>query len=266
MLVGLTIFLAAWAPLALIHYPSSPRLAYAPSIGLAIALAGLLDLLLTKLPRRPLASIITRAVALPILLAGAVMMIGIQDAYRTRWQADQQQGETLRRLIPAPPDSPRPVFIPIRVADHPIRTGSHNFDNHFLSPLFSEWAAGWWLELHYRRNDVLTVQGLHAQTDSPSAGNPTSAITWLNSTQVETRQRLAPPARKRLHLFDISQIIPFEVTERGEILLYTHLALDNSPDAPSPIPLPMTAEALAQDKLPARTLHLPRGTPTKTAP
>ena len=247
ILLGVGMFLAGWVPLVLIHYPASPRLAYAPSAGLAIALAGLLEAMLCRKARLPAARIVARAAALPALICAAVMMVGIQHAYRVRWQADEQQGEALRQLVPTPPSAPRTVFIPVRVADRPVQTGATAFDRYFISPLFSEWAAGWWLQLHYRREDVSCVL-------CPPGTIP--ALGWVDARQIQTAVRVVHPGKPRNKRFAIRQIVPFEVNEAGEVLLYTHVVFQGAEGAGSPVPLPLAAAAFEQGRLPKRVLEL----------
>jgi hypothetical protein len=249
ILLGLGIFLAGWVPLTFIHYPASSRLAYAPSAGLAIALAGLLEIVLSGVCRRPTILIVARVAALPALIGGTVMMIGIQHAYRARWQADERQGEALRRLFPAPPAVPRPVFIPVRVADHPVQTGARAFDEYFVSPLVSEWAAGWWLQLQYRRNDLLCVQG-------QAGGAP--IVGWIDAQSVQSTLRLVPPAKPRVRRFELAQMIPFEVGEDGEVVPYTHVTCQGAATTAPPTLLPLVMQAFEQGRSPMRVLDMPK--------
>lgn len=254
-LLGLAVFFSAWGPLALINYPVSPRLAYAPSIGLGILIAGFLELPTLRLSTRSVARVLARAAALPLLFAAVVLMIGIQHAYRTRWQADQDQGRALRMLLPNLPsqafDARQLVFIPVRVADQPIHTGAHAFDAYFHSPLLSEWAAGWWLQLHFRRTDIACVQG---------SVDASTAISWLDSEHVQTTLRLAPPAKPRLKRFQLAQIIPFEVDHRGHVTIYTHALLEQGPAdrATTPTLLPLIAEPFRLGTLPMQILTIPK--------
>ena len=247
ILLGLGIFVAGWAPLTFIYYPASPRLAYAPSAGLAIALAGLLEIVLGSLCRRPAMHIIARVAALPMLIGGALMMIGIQHAYRARWHADKRQGEALRRLVPTPSALPRPVFVPVRVADHPVYTGARSFDDYFVSPLISEWAAGWWLQLHYRRTDLLCIQG---RIDGGAI------VGWIDARSVQSALRLVPPAKRRDRRFELVRMIPFEVGEDGEVAVYTHVRLQSETTTAQPVLLPHMTQGFEQGRLPMRVLDM----------
>lgn len=249
VLLGSAVFAAGWAPLVAIHYPASPRLAYAPSVGLAIALAGVLECVFVFVRQRPSAHVVVRGMALPALLAWAVMMIGIQSAYRARWQADERQGAALRGLVPNPGETPRPVFVPVRVVDRPVDTGSRAFDAHFMPPLGSEWAAGWWLQLHYRRDDAHCVQARGRET--PLAG-------WIDAENVRSDFKLAPPAKPRVRRFKMAQMVPFEVGEDGQVIVYTHVRKLGAPGEAMPVPLPHVARALEEGRLPMRVLELPR--------
>jgi hypothetical protein len=250
---GFGIFLAAWFPLAFIYYPTSPRLAYTPSIGLAIALAGVLHRPFGLRPDWLGRFNAARLVALPLLLAGAMMMIGIQHAYRARWLADRQQAKELLSLVPRPTPSPRPIFVPVRIADHPVHTGAGEFDNYFRQPLTSRWAAGWWLQAAYRREDVLCVQG------SPDG---TMTLTALGDGRVRTGFSTVPPARAAFRILKWPQIIPFEVDGAGRVLLFTHVRLtgDGKPD--EEFPLMQAASALNTGCAPKHTLDVSRGHPS----
>ena len=261
--LGAGIFLTGWGPLAFINYPASPRLAYAPGAGLAIALAGLLECLLGRVSCRAGLHVVARAFALPVLLCGMVMMIGVQHAYRSRWRADEWQAAELRRLGPEPSGALRPVFIPVRVADRPVHTGTRGFDGYFLSPLLSEWAAGWWLQLHYRRNDVVCVQGSWNAARGASAE---PVVGWLDAERVQSALHLLPPAKHWDRRFEIAEIVPFEVNERGEVVLYTHVIFEGADaDAPatpasSPMLLPAAAAAFEQGRAQMKVLVMPRVT------
>ncbi len=249
--LGVGVFLAGWGPLALIRYPVSSRLAYVPDAGLAIAIAGVLEIALGGSVARPIRHIAARAAALPVLIVWAVMMIGIQHAYRARWLADEREGAALHRLVPDPATKPRPVFMPVRVADRPVHSRAAAFDSYFVSPLLSEWAAGWWLQLHYRRSDVVCVRG-----SSGSAGEEPS-LGWLDARTVQSRFRLVPPARLAIRSFGVGQIVPFEVDENGDVALYTHIALEGAA-SDGPMLLPMAADAFEQGRAPRRVLVIPR--------
>lgn len=249
VLLGSAVFVAGWAPLVVIHYPASPRLAYAPSVGLAIALAGVLEYVFVIMRQRPAAHVVVRGLAVPALLVGAVMMIGIQSAYRARWRADERQGEALRGLVPAPGVKTRPVFVPVRVADRPVNTGARAFDAYFMPPLGSEWAAGWWLQRHYRREDVFCVQARGRET--PLAG-------WGDAGSVLSDFKLAPPAKPRVRRFKLAQMVPFEVGEDGAVIVYTHVRRIGAPGESLPVPLPHVAQAIQQGQVPMRVLEMPR--------
>jgi hypothetical protein len=251
--LGMGVFLAAWGPLTFIVYGANPRLAYAPSLGLAIALAGVLEIVF-KRARRPSVGAAARLVAVPLLLLGAVMMIGIQHAYRSRWLADERQGEALIRLVPELKGAARPVFIPVRVADRSARTGAETFDLYFFNPLLSPWSAGWWLQLHLKSNDVTCVQGMYdglRRLKKPAVG-------WISDRRVRTWRGAVPPAKLGLRRFDIDRILPFEVDEDGEIRIFTHIAVRDDAGVGEERLLPMAAEAFAKGRAPKRVLVAPR--------
>jgi hypothetical protein len=173
--IGACIFLAGWVPIfALAIYDPDSRTRYWPCIGLAMMLAGGGWLL----GRSERASTRLRMVLAPMLLctllAGGMCMIGVQSAFRTRWQLDQEQGRQLRALIPNP--EPLAFFVPLDIRGTGIRTVSPIFDNHFRSVFEYPWTAPRFIRAAYPRADIHCGWWRHWTPGAPVRGADENGI------------------------------------------------------------------------------------------
>jgi hypothetical protein len=156
---GIAVFVLDWTPLlAAAGTPVSSRLAYAPSLGLAIAGAAALDL--AARGRRSAARSLTAscaAAALALVLAlGCIAMVGIQAGFRARSRADAALVDALRRALPAP--APGALLLFVDDARRPVATGALRFDTALASPLALPQAASPYIRWAYRRRDLLAAQ------------------------------------------------------------------------------------------------------------
>lgn len=252
ILLGAAIFAAPWLPIARIYYAVSPRLFYAPMTGLAIVLAGVLHLALAGAARvpsltQPWLRVLLASLAACGLLACAVMMVGIQGAYQRRWQMDQRQAAQLRELVPNP--EPGTIFLPLRVAGRPARPESSRFDNHFISPWTTYWAAGWYVQMAYTRSDVFCGIG---------AGRAGAGVSMVEPSQIQYGPGLAPPAPgagRRAVEVAVDRILPLIIVPSGKIHLVTSLQLSR-PDGRSTEILPPRTSRLGA--LPPRPFKVRR--------
>jgi hypothetical protein len=139
-LAGAAIFVCAWLPAVVIREQwAAPRLCYVPTMGGVIALGAVLEWVARSLAGK---RVVQRAVlmvmgtaALPICVAGALALVGVQWSLQKRYRMDQEQLAILKALVPAP--APETVFMPVRLEDWPtgVRTGS---------PVFDTFARGIW--------------------------------------------------------------------------------------------------------------------------
>lgn len=162
VLAGLAIFVTGWAlivPFA--GYEPDSRLRYWPSIGLAIAAAGVLTWIarwgkhVAPHSRGAGATVVRVAAALvcvPVLIAWASASAGAKIAMQRRFALDQEQAAQLRQLVPAP--RAYSFFVPLRIETTGIRTGSPVFDAHFKSVWEFPWTTPRFIVGVYGREDV----------------------------------------------------------------------------------------------------------------
>lgn len=226
MAFGIAWYLACWLPIARIAYPTSPRLFYAPSAGLAMALAAGLELAVFS-RRRMAWRGVAAAGAVVACVVLAVMMVGIQRGYQTRWHADEQQARELVRLVPRPPK--RAIFVPVRVIDRPLvgAAGEPNsFTRRFQAPLRSDWAGGWWLQRAYRRDDVFAMQAVGPWEHVPvTAGPATDAIKDERGTVRLLNPVMPPHPRRRVKPLNWDRIVPFEIDAAGRVRVFTKVVV-----------------------------------------
>lgn len=223
---GVAWFLSCWLPIARIAYPTSPRLFYAPSAGLAIALAAGLELVVFSARRAA-----WRGAASAGVVAGcavmAVMMVGIQRGFQTRWHADEQQARELTRLVPRPPK--RAIFVPVRVIDRPLvgAEGEPNsFTRRFQAPLRSDWAGGWWLQRAYRRDDVFAMQAVGPWERVPVTAGPATEEVRDERGTVRLENPVMPPhPRRRVKPLNWDRVIPFEIDAAGRVRVFTKVVV-----------------------------------------
>lgn len=156
--VGLVVFVTGWLPIYIFAaYDPDSRTRTWPCIGAAIALAGVLTAIGSRLRRADAWTKhdvrVAGGVALvALLIPSALMLVGTQAAFKRRYARDQAEGEELKRLIPNPP--PLTFFLPLRVDETPVRTGSPVFDSHCRSVWEAAWTTPKFIEALYRRKDV----------------------------------------------------------------------------------------------------------------
>lgn len=154
-LFGLLFCFTAWLPVAIIHARVAPRLHYVPTLGLLITLSAIVQALAPRLPALRSLAPLARALFSFILITFAIMLVGVQNAYRLRHQQDQREAATLASLASAV--EPGTLFIPWVVHSDILHTGSTRFDRD-LHPCWTWWyAAGHNLQQNFKRDDIHTV-------------------------------------------------------------------------------------------------------------
>lgn len=234
VVIGLTLFVCQWLAIVPLYYWINSRLFYAPMTGAATALAGLGELLGRRLdcsPRAAAARIAVAAGLVPALAACAVMMIGIQAAYRARDRQDQRDAATLLAAIPDPaPDS---TLVPLYIRGQAFSTGSANFDRAFRTPYMSWWSATNFTRFTYRRSD------LHASTAEWLA----PAVRGVDEGVMTTADQQQIP---------IALAVPFVIDDAGVLRIVTRLRVERPGHPPEIVPIPQTSEAAAAGRIPER--------------
>lgn len=205
VLVGVVFGLTGIAPIVLTSYWLNPRVLYAPSIGMAFAVAGLL--LVPGAARPGLAALGTmrRRVAAGIAACGltllAFMMVGVQQSFQRRTRMDSLALSRLQDLVPSPVMNA--VFVPVdvKLGAHPL--WAHRYDRQFWSVFHAWWSSSWVIRLHYRRSDI-------------DAGYAIGQPAWRD------------PNIRGVHVNGVGHIawdklIPFSVDENGHIAIITRV-------------------------------------------
>ncbi len=154
---GLGTALLSFAPIVVIEgQPVPPRTIYFTLVGCALALAGMLDLVFVageRAGRRGTFERAARLVALPLLLAGAVIGVGWQMNFRARHRADVGQAASLAHALPNPPGW-LTIMIPFEDRHRPVNTGAALFDTAVPKWTLQGWSANALMPQTYRRRDL----------------------------------------------------------------------------------------------------------------
>lgn len=155
---GIATFVAGWLPVFLIdRQVIELRNTYVPLLGVAIALAALLDAMLSRqfstASRLPSAIRFTTAIfGIAAAAIGIIALVGFQSFLQARWKQDQREIATLKLLVPNPP--PNTVFVPFRTNATATHTGYIMFDRARLGVFETPWSAHHAIIFAYHRNDV----------------------------------------------------------------------------------------------------------------
>jgi hypothetical protein len=195
------------------HYWLMPRVAYAPTIGLALLVALALDVGARHAPSREGLARAGRLgvgiVAASAAVCCALMLIGAQSMFQKRAARDLAEVAALRTLVPDP--EPGSVFVPVRVARPPVRPRAEGFEPWFEGAMNNWWSARWIVRFEYRRADLdcghtnwWDQQGFE-RVDPDGVvvrGVPDGPVGW-------------------------ERVIPFEIDERNRVRLIGRVVAEN---------------------------------------
>jgi hypothetical protein len=217
---GLALYIVGFIPpMLVVVYVADSRLMYWPSIGAAFVVAGVGTMLASIAGGRAYAArTAVGAVLLPVLIGWSVAYIGIQGAFRNRWDMDHDEGRQLRALLPDP--APLTFFIPVRVESAAAHTGSPVFDVHHRSVWEFPWTVPKFIMTVYQREDVRCGYWRSWLTNSPVKG--------ADERGVHFAERLGP----RFERIEGSgsrviweRAVPFVVGADGLVRLVTHVVV-----------------------------------------
>ncbi len=229
----------AWLPIQVSgeYRLADSRFALAPMLGAAIALAAVIELIVRRVPAggrdrlRPLG----RAGVVLVCSMSAVMLVGAQQVYRSRYLSDVAQSGQLVDLVPDPPS--RAFFWPIRIGDEsPFACKRLN-----RITFYSVWGDRWTIRKH--------IRALYKRTDLYSgcahAGFALKSRGLVRITDDGLVYRFVLPNNNGFErvedgfLIPWSTVIPFEVTQDGELVIVTDLEVIDG-DASVVYPAPAT--------------------------
>jgi hypothetical protein len=225
-ILGAALFTTGWLPILMIaNYEPDSRTRYWPGIGAAMMLAALFSWLGARFPAlsRPRVRLATGAALLFLLLSSALMLIGVQAAFRARFDKDRAEGEQLRALIPNP--APLTFFLPVHIDETAVHTRSPVFDGHFRSAWEFPWTAPKFIESAYRRTDVRCGYYRHWTPGVPLKGADESGIHYA-----ERLGPAFPPIEGSGSRVPWDRALPFIVGPDGVVRIVTDVVVAPGPD------------------------------------
>lgn len=233
---ALTIFLLGWVPVLVVAGQGiEPRLCYWPAAAAALAI-GALGAATAATRGDTLNGRLTAGAALGVMcVLGAVMMVGVQSALRSRWLLDQRQAAELRALIPNP--APSSIFVPLGVQDRAATTGRSRFDTYFFGPLERPWSAPFYIGRAYHRPGLVAAWTTHfpgwRPTVEPTAGGLLYGDSFLpGSLRLPGAFESGPGGAK---LLPWARILPFTLDKSGHVRPVSAM-IDDDRDQTYPIP------------------------------
>ncbi len=235
---GLSIFAASLVPvIAVSNQWFCGRLAYIPVAGLIVALVVLIDPLLGAAFAQSRGWLgrmtrgVTLAALLPALVAGAVMLVGVQSIWHRRANSDERLIAQLRKVVPNPPS--HAVFVPVTIRDRLCATGSPRFDLFQTGPYEASWSAMYFTRGVYGRRDL---HGLAFSRWSDIA-NAVDGVVGANEEGVVLRKGYLydspfPVDAQGRRTVPWSHIIPIRITRHGRLTLPGSIRIE-SPENPA---------------------------------
>jgi hypothetical protein len=250
-LAGAAVFLTGWVPILMMAvYEPDARTRYWPAVGLALVLAAGFARAERAASSRAV-RVMASAALLAVLLLFATMQIGIQSAFRQRWQFDHAQARELRELVPSP--TPYTFFVPLGIADAGggIHTGAPVFDAQFRSVWEFPWTTWKFIESAYGRDDVRCGYWRHWKPGEPVAGAGPRGILYTDV--------LGPRFPMDVDGWRIpwDRCIPFVVDERGRVHLVTLIRATGVGSLAGAYPIPQVQNGVRSGRIPARAVDLP---------
>ncbi len=252
---GIAQFALAWAPIVMIAGQDvPPRVFTFPLLGLAIAVAALLERVDNALavhpPTRRVARTFVVATVAVVGVGGAITLVGWQRMMRDTHALDRRIAGQLVALIPDPP--PTTVFVPLRNDGSVAATGMRAFDLALAGgALSAAWSADRVLREAYRRND------LYGGAYHPWIRNFEDANAW--EVRVKTNggpfERTGEFAKIPWHIS-----IPFVVDRHGTVKIVERVAIHHLDEETARVAPPLTSTLRtvpARHREPLYTLRLP---------
>lgn len=199
VLIGLVMGATAGAPIVLTNYWLNPRVLYAPSVGLALAVAGLgmIPGRRTQAARLRVGRMAAAGAGAGVLGMLALMMVGVQWSFQRRDREDRWELAALSGMVPRPGWGA--VFVPVRaeLPRHPA--WADMYERQFWGVFHSWWSSSWSVRQQYRRGDITAGHGI---------GGPAWSRPAMTGVLVQGVGRV-----------EWERVIPFTVDEDGRVEL-----------------------------------------------
>ncbi|MEM1331553.1 MAG: hypothetical protein AAGG07_13440 [Planctomycetota bacterium] len=239
-----TVFLS-WLPILLVRqYGMTDSRMYANTIfGLSVVLAVLVD---AAMSRRWIASNralmgAAGAAVIPLAFAGAIMLLGTQEAKRLRAERDAVEAAMWTEEMPYPPGAA--FFLPLKDRHFAVRTGASLFNQDFEGPFGFPWAAGAWLRRVYERSDLFAGFYWPWPVAQPVIGIDESGVrySWGGLGPYPGDPELTDLAGgvPTGHLLPWETIVPFAIEADGRITLYDTIRIERADNSDQEIGVPL---------------------------
>jgi len=248
---GAAMFLFACLPIAMVNYSPNSRTSYVPALAMLVFLAGTCDFAGHYLGSVRLLRPARLATAAPILIAalvGGLMLVGVQSRMRNSVKDGLREAAQLKALVPNP--APGTVFVPLRVSNTPIKSGSASFDGGTPNTWDFSWSSLWFLKFIYQRNDVHCTYFSH--------GIQPIGVVNQESLQFESRLDIPYEVGKwNSVIIPWDKIIVFTVDQEGRVAVVTRVAFRHNSATWLDIIVPQTRGAVEAGALPPYTFVFP---------
>jgi hypothetical protein len=255
--LGAVVFVTGWLPILMMRvYDPDSRTRYWPAVGLALIAGAVFTALERWIRARGSGTALaclgnaTGAGLVAILLSLAVMLVGVQGAFRWRWELDRRQGWELRGQLPDP--APYTFFVPLSVANTGVWTGSVVLDGHFRSAWEFPWTAPKFLRSAYGRADLHCGYWRHWTPRRPVIGADERGILYADALGPRF-PREGPGSR-----VPWAMAAPFVVNGDGRAVLVTRVVIAGPDGRETVVEVPQAATAGGWARRPAVTVRLPR--------
>jgi hypothetical protein len=251
---GAAIFVTGWIPILMMAtYEPDSRTRYWPAVGMAM-LAGTAFTWIERwvrgavkgATRAALRASLGAALATWLMLFG-LMLVGVQGAFRARWELDRRQGYELRGQLPAP--APYTFFVPLSVGGTGVRTGSPVLDSHFRSAWEFPWTAPKFVRSIYGRADLHSGYWRHWTARLPVVGADERGIRFADVLGPRFPRIAGAGSRIPWAL-----AAPFVIDQEGRSRLVTRIVIVAPDGTETEVPVPQAVKAGAA----AFRVRLPR--------
>ncbi len=220
-----------------------------PLLGLAVALGGALGLLETALG--PARSRLLAAAAAPVVAAasaiGAISLVGFQEWFRLRANADDQIASQLRTRLPALP--PGSILVPLRLDSNPARTGIAAFDQLRPGAFETIWSATAISRQALGRRDIWAAACNRWRM--PPLDQPTETTVRLRDRFV-IWSPFPPSADGGGTTLPWSRVLPFIVDAQNRVQIVDRIGIDDERGTGRSLPIPLAAPGGAEIASPAQ--------------
>lgn len=262
---GFAAFFAAWLPVYVIDRQIVElRNTYVPLVGVAMVVAGLIDLLVCRMERLGArAGAAGRAVVATVVVtaagAGVIGLVGNQAFFKRRAEQDRREVATLKACFPNPP--PYTLFVPIRTAAKAARTGEAGFDRSRHGVFETPWSAHAAVTWAWGRADIGATSSFPWSAALPVVRPREDGVAWERGLSPEMMALFAQDedGPERARRLPWGNIVPFVTTEDGRVQLVRQVDVERADHRDLEIRVPLVQKAMqehAGPPIPTTTIRM----------